>query len=318
MQLRLINDDDGNLYQRDKKLGSGGYGTVYRKLACKVQKVETDHQAGMRGRELVVWLDASRGTQHVAHLRDASFNRERKLLFVYMDLFRGGDLYDFTYDILDGKHGDILEEKHWDIVHPFLVFHLACEVAFGLSEIHAKGIMHRDLKLDNVLLTHKITPRMNSALCRLTSGEILDTKDEKNIQELFDIVFRKSDRDDPLALLTDFGLSRNLNDENLRSNYTVVGMKPKWTKGISAPELVHHNHQSLMADIYSFGVLVYYYGRDLQDLVDRCLNHDASQRPDSEELIQTLWPLRVAAANRAKYHLEKLSNYKQHVQQIIE
>ncbi|KAL2176470.1 kinase-like domain-containing protein [Thermothelomyces heterothallicus CBS 202.75] len=311
MSLRLINDDDANLYQLDKKLGSGGYGTVYRKLACKVQKVETDHQAGMRGRELVVWLEASRGTQHVARLRDASYNRETKLLFVYMDLLRGGDLYDFTYGILDKK------DRH-NIVHPFLVFHLACEVAFGLNEIHAKGIMHRDLKLDNVLLTHKLTPRMNTALCRLSCGEMLDTKDEKNIQELFDIVFRKSDRDDPLALLTDFGLSRNLNDENLRSNYTVVGMKPKWTKGISAPELVHHNHQSLMADIYSFGVLVYFYGHELQNLVHSCLNHDPLQRPDSEELIQKLWPLRIAAANRVKYHLKNLSNYKQHLQQIIE
>ncbi|KAL2165646.1 hypothetical protein VTG60DRAFT_4079 [Thermothelomyces hinnuleus] len=296
----------------------------------------------MRRRELLVWLDASRGTQHVARLLDASHNRETELLFVYMELLRGGDLDDFTYDILDEKHGDI--------VHPFLVYHLACEVAFGLNEIHAKGIMHRDLKLDNVLLTDKLTPRMNSALWRLTRGKSLDTKDEKNLQELFKIVFRQSDKVRPLALLTDFGLSRNIYDENLRSNYTVVGMKPKWTKGISAPELVHHNHQSLMADIYSFGVLVYvmctgdwpeevdplkhrfkdiskHYGRGLQDLVHRCLDSDPLYRPDSSELIEKLWPLRVEASNRVKYYLEELSNYqrdvqqqsryRQHVQQII-
>jgi serine/threonine protein kinase len=331
--LRYINDDDRNYYSMGRKLGEGSFGAVYeatrhsdgkvwppkkqyrqprreytltympalQTVACKVQSIKDRQQAFYGKRELDVWAKASNNSTHVARLYDASYNQRSGKAYIYMELLRGGDLHDFMEDISQCPRNNK--------IHPFLIYHVACQVALGVSELHARTIIHRDLKTDNVLLTKKITREMNSALWQLTTQDgHVERGLEPHLDALCRILF--SPGNERLAVLADFGLSR---DETTAAGgpVTVVGLN--WNPNYSAPEMVAYNHQSPMADVYSYGILVYalcaarFPGgkadmRPLQptysavdSLIGQCVADDPLRRPTAGHLIQTLWPLKIAA-----------------------
>merc|ERR1712098_369600 len=60
-----------------------------------------------------------------------------------MDLCTGGDL---KQNLVISKHGRFSEAK---------AKFYACEILLGLEDLHAKNIIYRDLKLENVLLDVK-------------------------------------------------------------------------------------------------------------------------------------------------------------------
>jgi serine/threonine protein kinase len=289
-------------------------------VACKVQNIKGRQQAFYGKRELDIWEKASRKSVHVARLFDASYNQDTGKAYIYMELLRGGDLHDFMESIS--------QFRGTNVIHPFLVYHLACQVALGVSELHARTIIHRDLKTDNVLLTKKITPQMNDALWQLTRGGSVQANLEPDLEALCRILFNREN--ERLAVLADFGLSR---DETTPAGpVTVVGMQ--WNPSYNAPEMVQYNHQSPMADIYSYGILVYTLcaGRfpggkaDMQPLlktysavnalIRRCVNDDPLERPTAGELIRKLWPLKIAAMDSISEAFRKHQKLKQYAERI--
>jgi serine/threonine protein kinase len=350
--LRLINDDDRNYYTRGRKLGEGSFGAVYeatgpngqvwspkkqyqqprreyrltymsalQTVACKVQSIKDKQQAFYGKRELDVWEKASRNSVHVARLFDASYNQYTGKAYIYMELLRGGDLHDFMESIA--------QSRQTNMIHPFLVYHLACQVALGVSELHSRTIIHRDLKTDNVLLTKKITPEMNDALWQLTQEGRVQPNLEPHLDALCRILFNREN--ERLAVLADFGLSR---DETTPAGgpITVVGMK--WNPCYNAPEMVAYNHQSPMADVYSYGILVYalcaarfpagkadmrplpstYSAVD--SLIHSCVDNDPLRRPTAGHLIQTLWPLKMAAMSTISTRFRQHQQLKQYAEGI--
>ncbi|KAH6845427.1 hypothetical protein B0I37DRAFT_355898 [Chaetomium sp. MPI-CAGE-AT-0009] len=128
-------------------------------MACKVQTVETLDEDWSKKRELEVWRRACKGTKYVARVYDASFNRTAGRVRIYTELLEGGDLYGLMLRIERYP-----QQKR---MHPTTLYLVAVQAAWALSEIQERGILHRDIKLDNVLLTMKITPQMNLALWEL-------------------------------------------------------------------------------------------------------------------------------------------------------
>ncbi|KAK4150499.1 kinase-like domain-containing protein [Chaetomidium leptoderma] len=306
--LRYIKDDDRNNYTLGRKLGEGGYGAVYEAtrradrqlVACKVQTVKTKHDAFYGRRELNVWQKATYKANHVARLYDAAFNDQTGQAYIYMELLKGGDLHNFMVSIY----------KSGQTIHPFLVYHLVSQVAFGLSEIHARTIIHRDLKLDNVLLTKKITPEMNSGLWELSRNGTVSGRLEPHLLALCNILFKS--QDERLAVLADFGLSRD--ETTVGGSVTVVGLQ--WNPAYSAPEMVSHNYQSPMADIYSYGVLVYRTYSALQGLIDCCISSDPLRRPTAGQIIEQLWPLKMAAMAEISSSVQRHQKLKQYAAEM--
>jgi tRNA A-37 threonylcarbamoyl transferase component Bud32/TolB-like protein/Tfp pilus assembly protein PilF len=135
----------GGRYELLALVGQGAMGTVYRAqdreldevVALKVIRPERAHEPAMLGR-LRQEVKLARRITHPNVVRIFDLGEEGDARFVTMEYLEGGTLAEHLAD-----HG-------W-LPAP-LVRHVGIQVCLGLQAAHAAGVVHRDLKPDNVLL----------------------------------------------------------------------------------------------------------------------------------------------------------------------
>ncbi len=177
--------------------------------------------------------------------------------------YMGGGYLVMDYHPLRGVD-TIIQDERFTVK---LVVEVVKQVAEALQEIHSQGVVHRDVKLSNLLLAD-YAPEQN----RIT------------------------------VKICDFGICKPLGAEGLTRVGTVME-----TQFYSAPEQRESPATvDQRADIYSFGVVLYrmlsrkYYPqgsypllkelvprlpKEIDTLVQRCLAHDPAGRPASMQLV---------------------------------
>ena len=265
-------------------LGKGGMGEVYlaeqvslgRKVALKTLRDELATQPGMTDR----------------------FKREALLLSSVdhpsvvrvIDFGEAGGTYVLVMEYVEGDNLAVaVRQGPFDPVRAVRVLR---DIAEGLAEIHGRGIVHRDLKLDNVLLA------------TAAGGE--------------------------RARLLDFGIARLAEAEEQGQAMTQAGIVLGTPEYIS-PEQATGQRIDVRSDVYAFGVLAYRMltghhpfpgptARDfllqhisaeppqlvvegfprLEKLVMSCLAKKPSDRPDGGKgLLQALQAIDTSAAPTA-------------------
>lgn len=207
-----------------KKLGEGGMGTVYQGedmadgalVAIKVlgTSVAQDDQSRRRFAKEARML-ARIKSPYVANLLE--FNDDGGTDYLVIEFVAGSDL------------AALLEQEK--ALDESAALALMVDVARGLSLAHSRGIIHRDIKPDNVLLT-------SEGMQRIKDGDAAP------------------DSQQPLAKLTDFGLARGLDQTEslaITRQGTVMG-----TPYYMPPEQCRGEATDARSDVYSMGATLFH------------------------------------------------------------
>ncbi|CAI5467982.1 unnamed protein product [Closterium sp. Yama58-4] len=222
-------------YEVREDLGKGQFGVVAecvernsgRRLACKV--VAARRQAmDAAGREAVA-LSLLKGCENIVTLEDVFIGEEGKGMVLVMELATGGDLLTRIE-----QKGRIPESEARDLFKG---------VAMALKQCHDNGVIHRDVKPDNVLLF----PAKSSPLGKIPSESASPTSVSPRLTLISDFRGRGCEF---TAKLADFGIARVLAPGEKSEGY--AGSFP-----YEAPEVMAGKPYDFSADIWSLGVTLY-------------------------------------------------------------
>lgn len=280
-----------------KVIGGGAYGTVYicdikdsskidaeskkrmrpgRKVACKM--INLKNIKSRIKKYLFQEIQVMMSITHDNILRFLEAKKTSNNIYIFFEFCNGGDLRRFV-DLHDGK----LNEKLCKVILK--------QIAEGLSHLNEKKTMHRDLKLDNILLNFP------------------DYEGEGSVSNDYLMNFDVT-KDRIEVIIGDLGFARSLN-VGLAESYCGTPLN-------MAPEIMNGEYYDTKVDIWSFGTIMYellvgftpFTGQDphdlannvnvgqygvpkniklsLQclDLLNRCLQFNAKKRINHEDILK--------------------------------
>jgi len=295
-------------YHIEDQIGKGGMGSVFRatnininqKVAIKVMHKDLVENTGQVKR-FCKEAKMSSMLEHPHTVKVHDFGEtEEGLLYIVMEFLKGKTLTKML-----GEQRALAENR---------VVNIAFAIAQSLAEAHAKGIVHRDLKSDNIM--------------------VLDYIGQKDFVKVLD-----------------FGIAKFIAGESGDSSLTKTGMLVG-SPHFMAPEQVRGESLDGRCDIYSLGIIMYqalcnrlpFIGetpvavlmaqlnektpdfpleikcdKALREIILRLLSKDRNDRPAAEELISTLAEMRegtgsmggfrAAPARQVEEPQEKTASY---------
>lgn len=139
-----------------EKIGKGHYSTVYRakwserpdqQLACKrisIEDVDEEWKAKCLNRELAIIYSLK--YKYIVEVY--KIIKTRRVVFIFMQLAPNGSIRELL-------HKNQKPLKQWKALELF------CGFMSAISYIHTKGVAHRDLKLENILLDEHFSPLLS-------------------------------------------------------------------------------------------------------------------------------------------------------------
>ena len=221
-QLRLI-DGEGpdprigqvllDQFRIEERIGAGGMGTVYR---ARQTTLGRDVAIKILNPDLATNSDAIRRFQREARI-STSIDHPNVVRVSLFGQLPDGSLY-IVMELLRGRTlADLMRNDGPLPVHRAL--HIAAQVCDGVGEAHAQGVVHRDVKPENVFL--------------VTKG-----------------------RDHDFVKVLDFGIARVVDPGAEQTSHTATGLVFGTARYIS-PEGAAGEPTDARSDVYSLGVLTY-------------------------------------------------------------
>jgi serine/threonine protein kinase/class 3 adenylate cyclase len=231
-----------------EKLGQGGMGAVYRAedvsdgtvVAVKVLRADRTEAQAVRRFHKEARLLAEIGNPHVVNLLEV--NEDAGVHYLALEYVAGR-----TLGRLLAERGRLEEREAVAIL---------ADVCRGLSEAHARGIVHRDVKPDNILLQELTTNNTNQTNQEERQHGEGDKAGEGPASSASSIRVIRVIRGSFLAKLSDFGLARHVVEtaslEMTRAG-AIMGTLP-----YMSPEQCAGAALDARADVYSLGATLFH------------------------------------------------------------
>ncbi len=204
--FRALADALAGEYTLESELGRGGMGVVF-----KVRDVVLDRSVALKVLPPRLSEDADLRTRFLREARTAAQLSHPDIVPVYRADERAG----FAFFVMQLVDGETLGERVRDrgpLPIAEVVRHLR-EVAWALAYAHARGVVHRDVKPDNIMI----------------------------------------ERGTGRAMVTDFGIARNVTSAGMTSEGHVVG-----TAHFMSPEQAQGTPVDGRSDLYALGVVGFF------------------------------------------------------------
>jgi tRNA A-37 threonylcarbamoyl transferase component Bud32 len=262
-------------YRIIEPLGKGGMGIVYkaediklkRTVALKFLRPEflIDHEAKSR---FLLEAQAAASLDHPHICAVYEINEIQGQTFIAMPYIEGKSLK-------DKMHSEQLDQQG--------IVSLGIQIAEGLAEAHKKGIIHRDIKLANIMISDKNQAKiMDFGLAKLMEGSELTTTTK--IMGTVAYMSPEQAKGVPVDTRTDIWSLGVVLYELL------AGMSPFETKRDQAMiySILHENHKPIRKVNPTVPV-------SLEAIIDRCLQKEPKDRfRSADELSQELRKALVA------------------------
>ncbi|HEX9913015.1 MAG TPA: serine/threonine-protein kinase, partial [candidate division Zixibacteria bacterium] len=155
-------------YKILEKLGEGGMGVVY-----KAEDIKLDRIVALKflPKHLLCDNEAKIRFEHEAKAASALDHPNIATIYA-IDEAEGECFISMAY-IEGNSLKELIKEKTFTIEE---VLNITIQIAEGLNAAHKKGIVHRDIKSDNIMLTHeKLVKIMDFGLAKLKGATKLTT-----------------------------------------------------------------------------------------------------------------------------------------------
>ncbi len=165
-------------YEIIKKLGSGVYGTVYEAIRNSDKKLIALKVIDIPDNDPKLIEETKKEIEYLKRLSKPECNPfvicyyasyhdpQRNKILIEMELIEGNTMKIYL--------NNLWRDKPKEMVYYYLLL-IANDIAKGLKYTHDKGIIHNDIKLDNIMIDNKNVPRIidYGLSCFSTKGFII-------------------------------------------------------------------------------------------------------------------------------------------------
>lgn len=145
---------NGINYQLIESIGSGNYAEVYKALSPErnrffaIKAIElTENNENYRKNFLLKEMEIISKLKHPSIVKHYEMGQTHNKLYMIMEYCANGSITDWLRD-----KGAFSESTAWE---------LDIRIIDGLNHMHSMSMAHRDLKLENILLTDKMHPKIS-------------------------------------------------------------------------------------------------------------------------------------------------------------
>jgi serine/threonine protein kinase len=169
--LRMLSFDFRGLklgeFELVKEIGRGASGVVYagtqrslgRKVAIKILAPHLVGSASARER-FQREARAASGLRHPAIVNVFSYGEQQGAVYLVLEYVDGRTLHQYLEALRVARTGGTAPDEHEDVSRPAVAASIVLKLAEGLEYCHSQGVLHRDIKPQNILLEQDLAPRI--------------------------------------------------------------------------------------------------------------------------------------------------------------
>ena len=232
-----------------KELGRGAFGEVYLSTdenldeLTAIKVINRKKLSPLQKNKLLIQLDVLSKLNHKNVTKILDKQKTSNNFYIEMEYSNGPNLYEYVKRYKK-KYGKCLNEE--------TIQKLVNDIASGLEYLHKNKIIHRDIKLENLIINFNDISNKTKGL---TEEDIYQKKivysslNKNNTNEVGNLL-----KENITVKICDFGFSRQVDENNQAS--TILG-----TPITTAPDVLFletgQGHYGTEADMWSLGICVY-------------------------------------------------------------
>ena len=231
-----------------KEIGKGAFGEVFLSMDQKLDEltaikvINRKKLPSVLKNKLLIQLEILSKLNHKNVTKIIDKQKTSNNFYIEMEYSNGPNLYEYV-QCYKKKYGKCLNEE--------IVQKLVKQIASGLEYLHKNKIIHRDIKLENLIINFDDVSNKSKGLTEedIYNKRIIFSSNPSKFSEVGDLL-----KENFTIKICDFGFSREV-DENSQAS-TILG-----TPITTAPDILFlengQGHYGTEADMWSLGICVY-------------------------------------------------------------